>query len=207
MTFEYTIERISRARLKDLVFLHAHCFGKKISLRYYQQKFNTAAFGAAYVGYIAYDDQGAPAAYYGVYPCKIIYNETVVTGAVSGDTMTHSDHRGKGHFVQLAQKTFELAKQVGIVFAYGFPNQHSYAGSLKSGWTYTGEKIKLYSFPVATLPLAKLARKLRKLIKFCYQYYLAFVWHFYRSGECCFQASVLDKDKGGVLHNAGFCAV
>jgi hypothetical protein len=157
----YTIERISEARLKDLHPLYKDAFKKSVPHSYFEKKFDTAAFGAEYIGYLAYDEQGHPAAYYGLFPCKMVFRGKLVLSATSGDTMTHSAHRGKGLFVNLAKRTYALAKESGIKFAYGFPNQHSLPGSIKLGWQYKGEFLKYYHLKVRTLPVSRLARKLR----------------------------------------------
>src|SRR5207244_789927 len=81
--------------------------------------------------------------------------------AVSGDTMTHSEHRGKGLFVELAKRTFQLAKESRIRFAYGFPNQNSLKGSVHAGWKYSGDQLKNFTVRVNTIPFARLSRKLK----------------------------------------------
>lgn len=161
MSTEYKIERISKERLKDLIPLYKDAFAKTVPLKYFQDKFDTKVFGAEHIGFIAYAGNNEPAAYYGLFPCRVMYNENIVLCATSGDTMTHSAHRGKGLFVELAKRTFQLAKESGIKFAYGFPNQNSLKGSISSGWQYFGDHLRIYTMSVKTIPLAKIVRKLK----------------------------------------------
>jgi hypothetical protein len=49
--------------------------------------------------------------------------------------MTNPRHRLKGLFVELSEITFQLCRQQGIAFVFGFPNQNSYHGAVKRlGW-------------------------------------------------------------------------
>jgi hypothetical protein len=158
---DYRIERISKQRLKDLLPLYRDAFSKNVPLEYFIRKFDTNNFGAECIGFIAYHSGGQPAAYYGLFPCRVVFGGEVVLSATSGDTMTHSAHRGKGLFLQLASRTYELAKAEGVKFAYGFPNQDSLKGSVKLGWKYEGDHLRFYSMKIKTLPIAKIKRKIR----------------------------------------------
>ncbi|MBX7203773.1 MAG: GNAT family N-acetyltransferase, partial [Bacteroidia bacterium] len=111
---DYRIERISEERLKDLIQLYKASFGKTYPINYLKNKFNTQYTGVSFVGYLAYDPAGQPAAYYGVFPCHIRYNGRQILSAQSGDTMTHPAHQGKGLFTKLAKLTYELAKELNI---------------------------------------------------------------------------------------------
>jgi GNAT superfamily N-acetyltransferase len=146
--------------LKDLLPLYRDVFRKNVPLGYFSRKFDTKSFGAEFTGFIAYGPGGQPAAYYGLFPCLVKFGERIVLSATSGDTMTHSAHRGKGLFMQLASRTYELAREQGIEFAYGFPNQDSLKGSVKLGWKYEGDHLRFYSMKINTLPLAKIKRRL-----------------------------------------------
>jgi len=203
MVDNYQIHRIDSTRLKDLQVLSRAVLGKEISMRFLQRKFSTQHTGKSYIGYIAYNETRNPVAYYGLYPCVIFFNGNKITGALSGDTMTHPDHQGKGLFVTLAKKTFELAKTEGITCAFGFPNQNSYAGSLKAGWTYNGEKTRLYTVHVKTFAFAKFFRKY-PWTQFFYKNYSAIVLGFYKSSKKYFPNSVIEENTGGILHDENF---
>ena len=159
MNAGFQMERISKERLKDLIPLYKNAFSKNVSLNYFQKKFDTKIFGAEYIGFIAYAKEQA-AAYYGLFPCQVMYEGKILLSAVSGDTMTHTEHRGKGLFVELSKRTFLLAKESGVKFAYGFPNQNSLKGSIDSGWKYLGDHLKNYTIKIKTIPVSRITKKL-----------------------------------------------
>ena len=95
---EYRFERLSDNNLKDLVLLFKNAFNKDFSIEFIKKKYATEGYGLKYVGFIAYATDNTPAAYYGIFPTKVRYNNKEYLCAQSGDTMTHSDHRGKHCF-------------------------------------------------------------------------------------------------------------
>jgi GNAT superfamily N-acetyltransferase len=134
---EYQIERISESNLSDLIPIYQSAFGNTLDLNVFKKKQSTYNFGDAYVGFIAYDNQHNPAAFYGVYTCEISYNGNTYRSAQSGDTMTHKDHAGKGLFTLLATKTYEYCKENGFHLVFGFPNENSFPGFIKRlGWSH-----------------------------------------------------------------------
>ena len=68
---DYSIKRLSKENLVDLVKLYADVYNRRIPVEHFIQKYNTAFTGTEYVGYIAYDNDQQPIAYYGVMPCFI----------------------------------------------------------------------------------------------------------------------------------------
>lgn len=169
----YRKERISESRLNDLVYLYQKSFGKKIEIGFLKKKFNTQAFGASYIGYIAYDEvSNEPAAFYGVFPHLVIKNGIKTLVAQSGDTMTNPAHQGKGLFTGLARLTYELAEKEGIKLIWGIPNKNSYPGFTKKlNWVDKGPLIK-FAKKVNTLPIEKAIRKLN--IQFLNRLYFGF---------------------------------
>lgn len=157
---EYRFDRLSIANLYQLVKLYQYCFKLKVGINYLKQKYNTASFGASFIGYLAIDlISGEPAAYYGVFPIITRKDGVDYLVAQSGDTMTHPKHQGKGLFTKLATITYDLAKKEGIQFVFGFPNKNSYPGFVKKlNWQHYGY-INNYSLKVRNLPFDKLAKK------------------------------------------------
>src|SRR5258708_39658673 len=92
---EYSILRLNKDNLTDVARLHSSVYSSAPSYEF-QKKYNTAFTGVEYVAVIAYDKDHQPAAYYGVMPCFIQFEDKIILAAQSGDTMTHPDHRGKG---------------------------------------------------------------------------------------------------------------
>ena len=107
---DYRFERVSKNNVKDLLIIYKDAFDKELNIVEFKKKQNTKEFGDSYVGFIAYDQNNTPSAFYGVYPCKIEYNGKLFLAAQSGDTMTHSKHRGKGLFTKLALETYNYCK-------------------------------------------------------------------------------------------------
>jgi len=158
---EYRIDRLDKKNLKDLAILHSGVYGVPVNETYFLKKYDTAYTGFENVGYIAYNREGKPVAYYGVIPCYIQYKGEVMLAAQSADTMTHPQYRYKGMFVDLSNKAFDLCRQLGIRLVFGFPNQNSYHGAVnKLGWKMT-EAMACFVIPIKSLPLESVARKMR----------------------------------------------
>lgn len=170
----YTISRLTRDSIKDLTWLHAEVYGKAVAPDFFIKKYNTAYTGVEFVGFIAYNADQIPVAFYGVIPCFIEYKGELILSAQSADTMTHPKHRFKGMFVDLSNKTFDLCKELGIRLVFGFPNQNSYHGAVnKLGWRMT-ESMSCFIIRVNTLPLARLFKKTR-LFSVVYKSYSRFI--------------------------------
>ena len=158
---EYRVDRLNEKNLKDLAILHSEVYGTPVDENYFLKKYDTSYAGLVNVGYLAYNAEGKPVAYYGVIPCLIKFKDEVMLAAQSADTMTHPQHRYKGMFVDLSNRAFELCRQLGIRLVFGFPNQNSYHGAVnKLGWKMT-EAMACFVIPVKTLPLESAARKMR----------------------------------------------
>ncbi len=199
----YTYKRIESNLYGDLVYLYKSAFGQDISLDYYQHKFNTNYLGITHLGFIAYDDKNAPAAFYGVYPYLMEYKGKNYLAAQSGDTMTHPAHGGRGLFTTLAKMTYELAKNEGIQFIFGFPNENSYPGFVKKlNWTHR-ENMSNYKFRVATIPLAPAAKKFPWL-KPLYSAYCKIILSFYKSHSAFQPSSVINSTYGSVVRNGPY---
>ncbi len=156
---EYTYLRVSENNLNYIKDLYLDCFKENVPLGFLKKKYDTSFAGLRDVGFFAMSQSGNPAAYYGVFPVLFTYNEKDILAAQSGDTMTHSEHRGEGLFVNLAKHTYEFAKNNGVEFIFGFPNDQSYRGFVKLNWQFSGYTNK-YQIYVTTLPLAKLSQKM-----------------------------------------------
>jgi len=160
---EYYFKRLDPSLYNDLIYISKSAFGFDPGRNYYKQKNETAVFGPPFLGYIAYSESHEPAAFYGVYACQVEFNSQIYVAAQSGDTMTHKSHTGKGLFTKLARMTYELAKQEGISFIFGFPNKNSYPGFVKKLEWVCPACLREYRQKVFTIPLAKLAKKIKVL--------------------------------------------
>jgi len=156
------IERFSEQLIPQFLELFRASFGKSISEEHLQKKYATENLGGSYFGYMAFH-QNKPIAYYGVLPVPFILDEKKLTAVQSADTMTHPDYRRHGLFPLLAKKTYQLAKEKGASFVFGWPNENSYPSfKNKLDWIDLGN-MQRFSVKVNTLPLAKLFFKLRFL--------------------------------------------
>lgn len=159
ISIRYRIERLDKNRVNDLSRLHKAIYNSRFPNDHFAKKYDTAFTDVQYVGYIAYDRENNPIAYYGVIPCFIQYNGKIMLAAQSADTMTHPLHRYKGLFVKLAQCTYDLCKENGILFVFGFPNQNSRKGLVdRLGWTIT-ENMYRFTIPVKSIPIETLFGK------------------------------------------------
>src|SRR5580698_1455477 len=93
---EYKVLRLSHDNIGDAEKLHTAVYGIKLRPGFFEAKYDTAFTGAKHVGFIAYNDNGVPIAFYAVIPCFISMDEDTVLAGQSADTMTHPDYRFKG---------------------------------------------------------------------------------------------------------------
>ena len=79
------------------------------------------------------------AGHYVTQPLVANFNGNLTKGLLSLNTATHNDHRGKGLFTQLAEKSYEAAAAEGYEFVIGVANQNSVHGFLnKLGFASLG---------------------------------------------------------------------
>jgi hypothetical protein len=199
----YTTIRLSAANIGDLAKLHKTAYGKILLTNFFTRKYATAYTGAESIGFIAYDQQMVPVAYYGVIPCFLVNNGKTILAAQSADTMTHPDHRHKGLFIQLAMLTYKLCKSTGIKLVFGFPNQNSLPGFInKLGWRNT-ETMDCFIIPVKTLPFEKLSHK-AGLLKRMYGRYTRFVLKKYKMPYNKISSSVFNENLEGVVRDRNY---
>lgn len=150
---EYYFKEVSSENISDIKYLIKEIYGRDDNLDRLHKKYDTTMFGEYTIGYIAYCNKNSlPAAYYGVFPVNFYYDDKIILAAQSGDTMTHPNHRRKGLFVKLANKTYDLAREKKVKFVFGFPVEASYRGFVKKlNWEHYNN-IKKYTFYIPTLP-------------------------------------------------------
>ncbi|MDB4918235.1 GNAT family N-acetyltransferase [Mucilaginibacter sp.] len=137
-SIHYIVERLNTENLTDIEQLYAAVYGKQAIPGFFAKKYDTAFTGVKYTGFIAYNSQRQPMAFYAVIPCFVKSDNKIILAAQSADTMTHPDHRNKGLFVELALTTFQLCRDLKIQLLFGFPNQNSLPGFVnKLGWRIT----------------------------------------------------------------------
>ncbi|HVS93562.1 MAG TPA: GNAT family N-acetyltransferase [Mucilaginibacter sp.] len=197
----YHIERLNKCKLADLDRLHKIVYRKPHPADYFAKKYNTAYTGAEYLGYVAYNENNEPIAYYGVVPCFIRYHNQLVLAAQSVDNMTHPKYRFKGLLVQLANLTYDLCAEEGISLIFGFPNQnslHSYLVKLK--WQMT-ESVDCYVIDAGILPAEKWLKKI-PYVKNVYKQYQQRVLKKYLLPRKGIENSVFKDGFAGINRNA-----
>lgn len=158
MADQINIVRLSEDLLPDLSQLFHKVFGIRHSVLYLQRKYDTPDLGAAYLGFLAYDQNQEPVAFCGGVPCQLAYENTKVSSLQFCDTMTLKIWRGKGLFGQLAKCLERLALDLNIEVHFALLNQDSFwAYQKKLGWEIVGE-MRRYNLPVYTIPLQKLGQ-------------------------------------------------
>lgn len=203
---EYTIEKLGPQHFNDMQLLFKHCFGRSLADDFFIRKFDTHHYGTDILGYVALAKDGTLASSYGLYPCRISHEGKIIPAAISGDSMTHENHRGKKLFDTLARKTYELAKDSGIKFMYCFPNQYTLTGSQKLGWIYQdGEQMRTYKIKVNTIPFAKICRK-NKILNQVHRSYVNFMLRSAKKNAGQFENSLLRDGIPSVVHDTGFFA-
>ncbi len=125
---EYNFIKLDESRIKDIVYLYNYCFGFEPTEQEILQKHLNCNGENKFIGFIAYTPEHIPAAYYGVFPQIIRFQNSDYLVAQSGDTMTHPEHQKKGLFIALAKHTFDYCKTINIMAIFGFPNSNSYPG-------------------------------------------------------------------------------
>lgn len=198
----YNFQRVSQDKITDLIGLFNNSFNWNPSVEYLRQRYDTSTLGPVNLGYLAYAEDHSPAAYYGVFAMKLRIDGKLVSGAQSGDTATHSQHRGKGLFIDLAKASYKLAAEEGVQVVFGFPNKNSYSGFMKKlDWMHTHD-IDVFRIKLFTLPVAQAVWKWKNLKKA----YLGWVRLFVNSKkiEGWFPGSVNDDKLNGVLRDEAY---
>lgn len=166
MDSDYIYEVFDKSHYFKFNALYQDAFKKSLSHNDFCNRFNTKSRGIEFVGFIAIHRQtGMAAAFYGVFPLKILSNNSELSAAVSGDTMTHHQHRKKGLFVMLAKMTYEKCKKLGIQLIYGFPNNQSYHGLVSNlGWNHVNDLMEWnYSLRFKISPVHKIIKQIPTL--------------------------------------------
>lgn len=156
---DYTFFKLEKEHYSKIQDLYRRSFGMNKTIEEIEKKYNTDSWDYRNLGFLAKDERDDNAAYYGAFPIKMIIDGKEVLVAQSGDTMTAPEHQKKGLFVELAKKTYELAKNEGFAFVFGWPNENSYPGFKKKlDWVFTGN-MKDFKINNKVFPLCELSSK------------------------------------------------
>ncbi|MCA1324321.1 GNAT family N-acetyltransferase [Herbaspirillum sp. alder98] len=204
---DYNLIRLDSSNFADLLGLMEVVNGSTPDGHQLRKKYDTRAFGAENLGYLAYKQgEKIAAAYYGVFPMRVMLAGKEVLAAQSGDTMTHPDHRGKGLFIALARKTYALAAEEGVKFVFGFPNSNSYPGFVKKlAWQHPYNMVAV-NIVVPTLPVNLLAKRLPVLARLQKKWLTTLLDMFFvKAGELPLPcSSVTGSGSAGVVRDRAF---
>lgn len=202
MPVKYSLERIDRNKVCDLIPIYEDAFKTTANIGNLVYKLDTFYSPVSYLGIITYYDTTTACSYYGVYPVFAIINGTKYLISQSGDTMTHSDHVGKGLFYDSANLTYELCKQFNVQGVFGFPSKPSYPGFKKKlNWKFN-EKIKKYSFFIPVIPFAYLASK-NSFFRKIYNIWIKVLLSFFKAGSC-FPGSIVSNRNDGIYRDENY---
>lgn len=194
--------RISERLFIDLIPIFKSSFSMSPNIESIRKKFDTQYLGTKNVGFLAYSASDEPAGFYGVYPVKLRIGNSIILGCQSGDTMVHKNHQGKGLFINLALKTYELCKELGIKGVFGFPSDTSYAGFTKKlNWKHNDNILK-YEIIIPTLPISEFFYRLPKLRR-VFQGWFNIILFFLPKGNY-FKGSIAEFGQDGVDRDLGF---
>ena len=197
---QYIVERLNAKNLTDIERLYAAVYGKQVAPGFFTKKYNTAFTSVEYTGFIAYNNQRQPIAFYAVIPCFIKCDDQIILAAQSADTMTHPDHRIKGLFVELSLTTFQLCRELNIQLLFGFPNQNSLPGAVnKLSWQMT-DTMDCFIIHTGNFSWKQVLDKL-PVLKISYDRYQGRILKRYQAKENRIDNSVFKDDCGGVYRD------
>jgi len=200
---EYQVVRLSKNNIADMARLHNAVYGTTVAENYFEKKYDTAYTGVENVGFIAYNADNLPIAFYGVIPCFIQHKNKIILVAQSADTMTHPQYRYKGMFVELSNITFDLCKELSILLVFGFPNQNSYHGAVtKLGWQMA-DTMACFNIDIKSFPLESLCNKI-VILKKMYQAYCRFILKKFLLDVDGISNSVLKDDWAGIYRSNNY---
>lgn len=168
----FTYKPFSEIVVDDLVYLfELDC--KKVSKEYLLNKYlySLSDKTANFLGCIAYDHLGRPAAFVGGMPCLIKENNSVLKSVQIGDVITNPLYRGKGLFVSTALYFFEhLRVNTSYDLIFAFPNEKSSPGFFnKMGW-HKGSSFQLLNYTINMFNFYGLFHKFK---------FITPIYHFY----------------------------
>lgn len=198
----YNFKKLTNENIVDLLSIYRNAFGVDIDVAFLKKKQQVDFLSENYLGFIAYDKNNQPSAFYGVYPCLLIYRKKKFLAAQSGDTMTHSDHSGKGLFTKLALETYQYCRENGFHCIFGFPNENSFPGFIKRlGWSHFDDMVP-YLIRVKCLSWIRIKNTL-KLPQKIHSSWCRFILKTKKAGVP-FQSSCLESSTPVIDHSKDF---
>jgi len=159
MSAAIRLEKLSEENLPAAHALFVETFGPRISLEDFRKKYDTSYCGVRHICYLAYDRQ-QPVAFYGALPGRFEYKGERFLAVQACDSITREAYRGKGIHHQLANATYEEMAKHGLSFVFALHSAATYGATKNLGWELGAQMLRFH-LPVRSLPLARIARKLK----------------------------------------------
>lgn len=199
---DYSNRLIEQKDVPELISLVRSAFGVNVESETLKKKY-FHPYQKKDLSYISFHHGKTGASFYGMIYMKATYNGEVFPVGQSCDSMTHKAHGGKGLFVNLANESYKNAKDKGVEYVFGLPNETIYPlRTKKLNWEHH-ENINVFKKTTSGLPLAKLTKKIPAL-RSTYLAYVSKIVSKYKSNESFFRNSVLKQNVGGILHDADY---
>ncbi len=200
---EFTFHRVSAAKLKDVIFLLEQVYKEPFSIEELERKHQTLSFGAQYIGYIAYDEMGQPAATYSVLPMPMRRKGVNVLAAQGVDALTIQKHQRKGLFVKIVNMTHDLAKHEGLDFVYIFPSTVAAKGFVKKIGFENPEAFQLFEINFRNFGCSK------KIIangggKGYFKFVQRVIDLFFKPSLRILENSAISGEMGGMIHDDAY---
>lgn len=202
---DYIFKRLDESHFSKLVPLYQNSFGLNLSPESIKNKFDAFNYTLKKnIAYVAFDNKGEAVALYALFPALIYYKGNYYNSAQVGDLMTHSEHRRKGLFLELAELTHKLAENEGIDFIFTFPfgKNSSYSGFIKHLNFLHNQSFNSYVLKINTLPICKLAHQLN-FLKPIYNFYIKLLMKLFYKSFSSFGEKEKNKE-GHVLKDTKF---
>jgi GNAT acetyltransferase-like protein len=123
--------------------------------KYLEWQYGSNPHGKAIISCAREESTNKLVGVYIVNPVDLWINSKKIKAALSLNTFTHKEHRGKGMFTSLAKTCYEISEQKNVQCIIGFPNPMSYGGFIKKlGFKEMGSVPYLFK-PLNYLNLAK----------------------------------------------------
>jgi Acetyltransferase (GNAT) domain len=119
---------------EEIATLYHDTFERQLDLAEWRWFYVDNPAGPAYASLFYENDRLL--GHYAVVPSLLCESGQQVVGYRSMTTMVHPDGRGRGLFIELANRTFAMLAEDGVPLVYGFPNGNSAHGFAKYlGWS------------------------------------------------------------------------
>ena len=175
----YTFRKLTEALIPDVYIVFKSASKKNISIDKFRKKYNTLYTTEYAIGFLAYDSNNHPVAFFCVIPCYIFYNNKKYLVAQAVDAVTNPKHMRKGLFSKLVQLTTDLAQEIGVEFIFGTPNELSFPPFInKLGWDHNGYMYKIQK-KVFTIPFGNIST-LHPFFKKIHAKYVRAILYFYK---------------------------